>query len=195
MRFMGVFLALFIGVAVAQFPDDEGLQDNDVPAWVPFPADHWPQEPDGFNGMKFDATRAETEKAIKLENCETVKFGNLSCKATLVVAGKAFRGDVLFGVPHDMKTGAPIGEGHLGNIYASFGKADFAFVKAAFIRMYGQPHHVADQGDEYLTWIGNKALIRLYESGDDAAFVISPNMRARGAKGVGWIEATVSHKK
>ena len=40
-------------------------QQPGPPAWVPLPADHWPQEPDGFNGMKFDAARPETEKVIK----------------------------------------------------------------------------------------------------------------------------------
>jgi hypothetical protein len=181
----GFFLATY------EYMKDNGgavMRPVDPPAWVPFPADHWPQEPDGFNGMRFDATRAETEKAIKLESCETVKYGNLSCKTTLVIAGKAFGGDVLFAVPHDMKTGSPIGEGHLANIYAGFGKADFAFVKAAFINMYGQPHQTDTQDGECLLWTGNKAEIRLNESRGDAAFVISPNMRARGATSVATVE-------
>jgi hypothetical protein len=187
-------------LATYEYMKDNGgavMRPVDPPAWVPFPADHWPQEPDGFNGMKFDATRAETEKAIKLESCETVKYGNLSCKTTLVVDGKAFRGEILFGVAHDPKTGSQIGDEHLMNTYASFDKTEFAFVKAAFIKMYGQPHHVDDfGGGEHLTWTGNKAEVRVSVIGDNAAFVISPNMRARGAVGVSSIEALpVSHKK
>lgn len=170
MRFLTVFFA-FIGAAVAQ----------NSPKWVPFPADHWPQEPDGLNGMKFDASRAETEKVAKLESCETIRFGNLHCKTTLTVAGKVFRGDVVFVVGHDPKTDVPIGEGHLTNIGASIdNKAEFAFVKSTFIKMYGQPHHerLDAMGREYLTWDGNKADIRLSAVG----FALASNMWARGGR-------------
>jgi hypothetical protein len=37
-------------------------------------AGHWRQEPDGFGGLKFDATKDQTEKKIKLENCHTLEF-------------------------------------------------------------------------------------------------------------------------
>ena len=62
-------------------------------------AGHWPQEPDGFGGLKFDATRAETEKKIKLENCQILEVPAavkkavggkmnlpLECKASLKLA-------------------------------------------------------------------------------------------------------------
>jgi hypothetical protein len=185
--------------------------------WVPLPADHWPQEPDGFNGMKFDATRSEIEKVIKLENCETAKYGNIGCKVTLDFAGRNLKGNILFLVPQDPKTNASVGQGRLGNIYAQFGKTDYSFVKAAFIKMYGQPHQIdtpasldakmrarmspeeqmsirpsvirsQDQNGEFLTWQGNKTEIRLNVEGDDGTFVFSPNMRARGAIAMSTIE-------
>jgi L-alanine-DL-glutamate epimerase-like enolase superfamily enzyme len=66
-------------------------------------AGHWCQEPDGFGGMKFDATKDQTEKKIKLENCHTLEIpaaikkavggkmnGTLDCNASLKVAGKSF---------------------------------------------------------------------------------------------------------
>ena len=77
-------------------------------------AGHWPQEPDGFGGLKFDTTKDQTEKKIKLENCHTLEFpaaikkavggkmnGTLECKASQKVAGKTFIANVQFSVPHD----------------------------------------------------------------------------------------------
>ena len=106
MRFRAVLLALFIGTAAAQLRDD-GL------ARAHSPADHWTQEPDGFNGMRFGATRAETEKVIKPETCKTGDLAATSCKVTLTVAGKPFQGGLLFLVPRDLETGAPVGEAQL----------------------------------------------------------------------------------
>ena len=59
-------------------------------------AGHWDPEPDGFGGLKFDTTKDQTEKKIKLENCHTLEFpaainkkavggkmnGTLDCKAS-----------------------------------------------------------------------------------------------------------------
>ena len=168
MRLVRILIALS-AFTIAGMP-----QEHATPTWVPFPADHWPEEPDGFNGMKFDATPAESEKTIKLENCETIEHGNLSCKTTLTLAGKAFRGDILFTVPYNPKTGSPVGEGRLARISSEFDKADYAFVKAAFVKVYGQPHGTEEGGT--LRWTGNKAEIRL----NVGFFSISPNMVARG---------------
>jgi hypothetical protein len=157
-------------LATYEYMKDNGgeiMRAVDPPKWVPFPADHWPQEPDGFNGLKFGSTQAETEQTIKLESCENIRYGNLTCKTTLTVAGKTFSGNILFAGPYDPKTDALIGERHLTHITASIGKAEFAFVKAAFIKMYGQPHHVGDfGGGEHLTWTGNKAEIGLFVMGN-----------------------------
>ena len=187
-----VILLLFTGSAVAQHSSDERLP---TPAWVPFPADHWPQEPDGYNGMKFDATRAETEKTTTLENCQVVIYGNLSCKTTLDVAGKLFKADILFGVT----PGSPVSEGRLTNIYAAFHKTDFAHVKAAFVKMYGRPHRTGPQPNgesgEFLTWTGNRAEISLHVLRDDAAFVIMPNLIARGARFGASLETIPASRK
>jgi hypothetical protein len=98
-------------------------------------AGHWPQEPDGFGGLKFDTTKDQTEKKIKLENCHTLEFpaaikkalgrkmnGTLDFKASLNVAGKTFIANVQFSVPHD-------GESQLINIYGAFARADYPSVK------------------------------------------------------------------
>ncbi len=143
--------------------------------WAPFPAGHWPQEPNGFQGLKFDATPAEAGQTTQLENWETVEYGNLRCNAALVLAGKTFQGNILFATPHNPKTRAPVGEGRLAQIYAEFDSGDFAFVKTAFVEMYGPPHETDANG--MLKWIGNKAEIRL----NAGFFWISPNMAARGA--------------
>jgi hypothetical protein len=158
-------------------------QQNTTPTWRPYPAGHWPQEPDGFNGMKFDASRAATEKVAKLEDCEKVKFGNISCKTTLSIKAKPFEGSVLFAVPQ----GLPPETGRLASIYAEFSKADYPFVKAAFIENFGQPHSPSNIGTEkeYLVWQGNKAEIRL----SVGVFVLEPNYIARGAIPMSTIES------
>jgi hypothetical protein len=191
-----VLISAALGVTFVRF---QMQQEQDLPTWVQFPAGHWLQEPDGFNGMKFDATRSETEKVVKVEDCVTAIYGNLSCKVTLQVAGKPFAGEVLFGVPHDPKTGAVTGEGRLANITAAFKKPEFDFVKAAFIKMYGHPHQATSspqvESGEFLSWIGNKAMIRLTLLRDDASFVISPNPFARGGKIITTIEELPTTQK
>ena len=144
-------------------------------------AGHWPQEPDGFGGLKFDATRAETEKKIKLENCQILEVPAvvkkavggkmnlpLECKASLNVAGKPFIANVQFAVPHD-------GMSRLINIYGTFARADYPSVKIAFIRLYGQPHRIDTlAGEESLFWGGNKAQIHLSVFGNGGNFGFSP---------------------
>ena len=144
-------------------------------------AGHWPQEPDGFGGLKFDATRAETEKKIKLENCQIPEVPAavkkavggkmnlpLECKASLKVAGKSFIANVQFAVPHD-------GESRLINIYGTFARADYPSLKIAFIRLYGQPHRIDTlAGEESLFWEGNKAQIHLGVFGNGGNFGFSP---------------------
>ena len=144
-------------------------------------AGHWHQEPDGFGGLKFDATRAETEKKIKLENCQIPEVpaavkkavggkmnGTLDCKASLKVAAKSFIANVQFAVPHD-------GESRLINIYGTFARADYPSVKIAFVRLYGQPHRIDTlAGQESLFWGGNKAQIHLGVSGNGGNFGFSP---------------------
>ena len=143
-------------------------------------AGHWPQEPDGFGGLKFDATRAETEKKIKLENCQILEVPAvvkkavggkmnlpLECKASLNVAGKPFIANVQFAVPHD-------GMSRLINIYGTFARADYPSVKIAFIRLYGQPHRIDTlAGEESLFWGGNKAQIHLSVFRDGGNFGLS----------------------
>ena len=128
--------------------------------------DHtWTQEPDGFGGMKLGATKAETEKIVRLEDCQTARFDNLSCKTLLDVAGSRLQTGVLFGVPNT-PSGFPTGEGHLVSIYCDFDNADFAHVKAAFIKKYGSPHHRERAhiwgGGESQSWRGNNTEIRLW---------------------------------
>jgi len=113
----------------------------------------------------------------------------IGCTVALIIAVAALRVVRARGIENRdriIKTSAPAGEGRLANIYASFNRADFGFVKAAFVKMFGQPHKTDSppQGEsgEFLSWIGNKAEIRLSVLRDDAAFVISPNMIARGGK-------------
>jgi len=144
-------------------------------------AGHWPQEPDGFGGLKFDATRAETEKKLKLENCQIPEVPAavkkavggkmnlpLECKASLKVAGKSFIANVQFAVPHD-------GESRLINIYGTFARADYPSLKIAFIRLYGQPHRIDTlAGEESLFWGGNKAQIYLGVFGNSGNFGFSP---------------------
>ena len=144
-------------------------------------AGHWPQEPDGFGGLKFDATRAETEKKIKLENCQILEVPAavkkavggktnlpLECRVPLKVAGKSFIANVQFAVPHD-------GESRLINIYGTFARADYPSMKIAFIRLYGQPHRIDTlAGEESLFWGGNKAQIHLGVFGNGGNFGFSP---------------------
>ena len=144
-------------------------------------AGHWRQEPDGFGGLKFDATKDQTEKKIKLENCHALEIpaaikkavggkmnGTLDCKASLNVAGKSFIANVQFAVPHD-------GESRLINIYGTFAKADYPSVKIAFVRLYGQPHRIDTlAGQESLFWGGNKAQIYLGVFGNSGNFGFSP---------------------
>jgi hypothetical protein len=144
-------------------------------------AGHWPQEPDGFGGLKFDTTKDQSEKKIKLENCQTLEFpaaikkpvggkmnGTLDCKASLNVAGKSFIANVQFAVPHD-------GESRLINIYGTFARADYPSLKIAFIRLYGQPHRIDTlAGEESLFWGGNKAQIHLGVFGNGGNFGFSP---------------------
>ena len=143
-------------------------------------AGHWPQEPDGFGGLKFDTTKDQTEKKITLENCHTLEFpaaikkavggkmnGTLECKASQKVAGKTFIANVQFSVPHD-------GESHLIDIYGAFGRADYPSVKRAFIKLYGQPHRIDTlEGGESLSWRGNKVQIHLSVFRDGGNFGIS----------------------
>jgi hypothetical protein len=144
-------------------------------------AGHWLQEPDGFGGLQFDATRAETEKKIKLENCQipdvpaAVKKAvggtmnlPLECKASMKVAGKSFIANVQFAVSHD-------GESRLINIYGTFARANYPSLKIAFIRLYGQPHRIDTlAGEESLFWEGNKAQIHLGVFGNGGNFGFSP---------------------
>ena len=143
-------------------------------------AGHWPQEPDGFGGLKFDTTKDQTEKKSKLENCHTLEFpaaikkavggkmyGTLDCKASLNVAGKTYLANVQFSVPHD-------GESQLINIYGAFAKADYPSVKKVFIKLYGQPHRIDTlEGEESLSWRGNKVQIHLSVFRDGGNFGIS----------------------
>jgi len=143
-------------------------------------AGHWPQEPDGFGGLKFDTTKDQTEKKIKLENCHTLEFpapikkavggkmnGTLDCQASLNVAGKTFLANVQFSVPQD-------GESQLINIYGAFAKADYPSVKKVFIKLYGQPHRIDTlEGEESLSWRGNKVQIHLSVFRDGGNFGIS----------------------
>jgi hypothetical protein len=162
--------------------------------WKPYPAGHWPQEPDGFYGMKFDASRAETAKTIKLEGCQTVKFGNVSCNTAVVFEGRSFKASVMFLVPQ----GYPPETGKLGSVYAEFGKDDFPFVKAAIIKMFGPPHQSGnpaakeEPAAECLSWQGNKAEIRLNVLREKGMFVIEPNFLSRGWKVK--TEATIEFK-
>jgi hypothetical protein len=144
-------------------------------------AGHWRQEPDGFGGLKFDATKDQTEKKIKLENCHTLEIpaaikkavgakmnGTLDCKVSLKVAGKSFIANVQFAVPHD-------GESRLINIYGTFAKADYPSLKIAFVRLYGQPHRINTlAGEESLFWEGNKAQVYLGFFGNGGNFGFSP---------------------
>jgi len=143
-------------------------------------AGHWHQEPDGFGGLKFDTTKDQTEKKITLENCHTLEFpaaikkavggkmyGTLDCKASLNVAGKTYLANVQFSVPHD-------GESQLINIYGAFAKADYPSVKKVFIKLYGQPHRIDTlEGEESLSWRGNKVQIHLSVFRDGGNFGIS----------------------
>jgi len=165
--------------------DASMMRPVDPPAWVPYPADHWPQEPDGFNKMKFAETKAQTEqRGVKLTNCKTGMYDNLYCDTTLEIEGRTFSGNLCFGVKHSAD-GKVQGEGHLGNIYAEFDASDYPFVKAAFIRRFGEPHSTqapfGDQPGEMLNWAGNKAMIRITVLRDKGGFVLSPNFFARGA--------------
>jgi hypothetical protein len=142
---------------------------------------HWPQEPDGFGGLKFDTTKDQSEKKIKLENCHTLEFpatikkavggkmnGTLDCNASLNVAGKSFIANVQFAVPHD-------GESRLINIYGTFARADYPSLKIAFVRLYGQPHRIDTlAGEETLFWGGNEAQIHLGVFGNGGNFGFSP---------------------
>jgi len=144
-------------------------------------AGHWPQEPDGFGGLKFGRTKDQTEKKIKLEYCHTLEFpapnktavggkmnGTLDCKASLNVAGKSLVANVQFAVPHD-------GESRLINIYGRFARADYPSLKIAFIRLYGQPHRIDTRaGEESLFWGGNKSQIRLGVFGNGGNFEFLP---------------------
>ncbi len=67
------------------------------------------------------------------------------------------------------------------DIYADLlGKGELAFVKAAFIKKYGTPHYADTHGGESLTWIGNQALIRLFETGEGGkSFAVSQNLRGQ----------------
>jgi len=143
-------------------------------------AGHWPQEPDGFGGLKFDTTKDQTEKKIKLDNCHTLEFpaaarlavgekmnGTLDCKAPLNVAGKILIASVQFSVPHD-------GESQLINIYGAFGRADYPSMRKAFIKQYGPPHRIdTHEGEESLSWRGNKVQIHLSVFRDGGHFGIS----------------------
>ena len=143
-------------------------------------AGHWHQEPDGFGGLKFDTTKDQTEKKITLENCHTLEFpaaikkavggkmyGTLDCKASLNVAGKTYLANVQFSVPQD-------GESQLINIYGAFARADYPSVKKAFIKLYGQPHRIDTlEGEESLSWRGNKVQIHLSVFRDGGNFGIS----------------------
>ena len=144
-------------------------------------AGHWPQEPDGFGGLKFGRTKDQTEKKIKLEYCHTLEFpapnktavggkmnGTLDCKASLNVAGKSLVANVQFAVPHD-------GESRLINIYGRFARADYPSLKIAFIRLYGKPHRIDTRaGEESLFWGGNKSQIRLGVFGNGGNFEFLP---------------------
>ena len=143
-------------------------------------AGHWDPEPDGFGGLKFDTTKDQTEKKIKLENCHTLEFpapikkavggkmnGTLDCQASLNVAGKTFLANVQFSVPQD-------GESQLINIYGAFAKADYPSVKKVFIKLYGQPHRIDTlEGEESLSWRGNQVQIHLSVFRDGGNFGIS----------------------
>jgi hypothetical protein len=155
--------------------------------------DHtWPQEPDAFGGMKLGATKVETEKVVRLEGCQTVRFDNLSCKTLLDVAGRTLQADVLFGVPHS-PSGVPTGEGHLVGIYCDFDTADFARVKAAFIKKYGSPQRRETAriwgGAESLSWAGNNAGIGLWSRANTAS--LSFTRICHGCKVYATLEAQI----
>jgi len=155
LKILSMFAVFVIPVIAFQ-----ALQDKD-----------WPQEPDGFNGLKFLATKADVEKVVKLGPCKRFEGHNPTdlevkeCKVALVLGRINLDIDVHF----TSEKGWRDGDSQLTQIPGFFGMANYATVKAAFIKMYGEPHLLRklkvlqkELGDpEGAFWHGKKANIIL----------------------------------
>jgi hypothetical protein len=127
---------------------------------------NWPQEPDGFNGLKFLAPKADVEKIVKLGACKPYEGHNPTplemreCKVSLVLDGINVDGYLQF----SSEKGKPASTGQLTSIRCIFEAKNYSSVKAALIRLYGEPHQLQKLyggGADGVFWHGKKANIML----------------------------------
>jgi hypothetical protein len=138
----------------------------------------WPQEPDGFNGLKFLATKTDIQKIIKLGSCKVVPPINpmpletKECKVELTLDGLKLEGSVQFTSPK----GGRDDDGQLTLILGTFKVVNSGTVKTALVKMYGEPHHSEKTRDGVSTfWNGKKANIILFSSETGDSFVMQPS--------------------
>ena len=136
------------------------------------PPGGWTQEPDDFNGLKLDMTKAEAERHVTLGKCTVTTFeapgfparDHVGCETTLNVGGLALPGEVLFI------------EDRLINLGGKFNRSQWDAVRTAFIDRYGRPHvderqEIFEQGpSRRLEWQGDRVQISLSDFPDGTNF-------------------------
>ena len=181
MRRMLVLFTLIAGTLLMSQQNPHGTK---LPEWEPYPAGHWPQEPDGYGGMKLQASRADIQKTVQLVDCEPMRNGAL-CQTTVEIGGRPFKASLMFGGPEGT---APENQ-KLSSLSVQLSNADFPFVKAAFTKMFGLPlaAEVAakrfwppHEGWEEVFWQGNKTQIRMASLPNQAFVVVEHNWVATG---------------
>jgi hypothetical protein len=138
----------------------------------------WPQEPDGFSGLKFLAIKTDIQKIIKLGSCKVVPPINpmpletKECEVELTLDGLKLEGSVRFTSPK----GGRDDDGQLTDIIGNFGVANAETVKTTLIKMYGEPHNSQKTRDGASTfWNGKRANIILFSSETSGSFIMEPS--------------------
>jgi hypothetical protein len=131
------------------------------------PSDSWLHEPDGFGGVKLWTTRQEVEAKVRFSSCEPVRTGYplqgaqgdvLQCKFVMPFEGVTLNAAIHSAVP----AGTREADGRTIRIYAVFDPSYYPAVKAALMKMYGEPHRVElSSGEENLDWRGSRVEVHI----------------------------------
>jgi hypothetical protein len=140
-------------------------------------AKDWPQEPNGFNGLRFLTKRAEIEKTHKLGRCKSVQalrpsLESIQCGLPLQLYGIGIDGRVEFTFPK----GTRDREGQLTQIILAVKSSDYETAKAMLVKTYGEPHHIESKSEgSALFWNGKKANVQFWKGTTLHTLVVGPS--------------------
>lgn len=123
------------------------------------PPDAWPQEPDGFNGLKFGATVSEVRTKTVFGSCLAESFGDVTCSTAISV------GDVATNISLTFTND------HLTRFSGTFPSSKLNQLRDIFLHWYGNPIRT----DEFFwNWSGSRVQISLsrVDALPDSVFVV-----------------------